>query len=92
MSSWLILLFINGSYILISMLFNLLLASIAVLLRFFFLFLVVFNSYFTIPVRTKNERLKIAFTIPTHAPVKVENDAIGMLTVLTDKIINDLSK
>ena len=74
------------------MLFNLLLASIAVLLRFFFLFLVVFNSYFTIPVKTKNARLKIAFATPTHAPVKVENDAIGMLPVLTDKIINDLSK
>ena len=83
---------LNASYISLSMLFNLLLANIAILLCFFFLFLVVFNSFFTVPVKSENARLKLAFTIPTGAPVTVENDAIEMPPVITDKKINDLSK
>ena len=75
------------------MLFNLLLANIANWLSFFFLFLVVFNSFFfTIPVEIENARLKLALVIPTAAPIKVANDAIEMLPVVTDKTINDLSK
>ena len=74
------------------MLFNLLLANIAILLCFFFLFLVVFNSFFTIPVEIENARLKLALTIPTGAPMAVANDAVQMLLVATDKTINDLSK
>ena len=56
---------------------------------FFLLFLVVFNSYFMIPVEIENARLKLALTVPTGAPRTVANDAIEMLT---DKAINDLSK
>ena len=74
------------------MLFNLLLASITTLLCFFFLFLVAFNSFFTIPVDIKNSRLKLALTIPTGAPIKVADDAIEMLPAIIDKTINDLSK
>ena len=74
------------------MLFNLLLATITILLCFFFLFLVVFNSFFTIPVEIENARLKLAVIIPTGAPMTVANDAIVMLPVVTDKTINDLSK
>ena len=74
------------------MLFNLLLANITILLCFFLLFLVVFNSFFTIPVEIENARLKLALTIPTGAPMAVANDAIQMLPVVTDKTINDLSK
>ena len=74
------------------MLFNLLLATITILLCFFFLFLVVFNSFFTIPVEIENARLKLAVIIPTGAPMTVANDAIEMLPVVTDKTINDLSK
>ena len=74
------------------MLFNLLLASITILLCVFFLFLVVFNSFFTIPVKIENVKLKLAFTIPAGAPVKVANDAIEMVPVVTDKKIKDLSK
>ena len=59
---------------------------------FFFLFLVVFNSFFMIPEEIENARLKLAHTIPTGAPVTVANDAIQMLPVVTDKTINDLSK
>ena len=82
----------NASDILLSMLFNLLLASITILLCFFFLFLVIFNSFFLIPVQIKNARLKLALTIPTGAPITVANDAIEMLPAVIDKTINDLSK
>ena len=69
---------------------SLLLANITVLLCFFFLFLVVFNIFFVIPVEIENARLKLALTIPTGAPITVANDAIEMLPVATDKTINDL--
>ena len=87
-------LFINASDILLSMLFNLLLAGITILLYFFLLFLVVFNSFFTIPAEIENARLKTALTIPTGTPITttVENDAMEILSVVIDKTINDLSK
>ena len=72
------------------MLFTLLLASIAILLCFFFLFLVVFSNFFTIPVVIENARLKLALAIPAGAPITVANDAIEMLPVVTDKTITDL--
>ena len=84
--------FINASDILLSMLFNLLLANITILLCFFFLFLVVFKNFFTNPVVIENARLQLALIIPTGAPITVANDAIEMLPVVTDKTINDLSK
>ena len=72
------------------MLFNLVLANITILLCFFFLFLVFFSSFFTIPVEIKNARPKFSLTIPTGAPIAVANDAIEMLPVVTGKTINDL--
>ena len=45
-----------------------------------------------IPVEIKNERLKLTLIIPIGAPMTVANDAVEMLTVVTDKKINDLSK
>ena len=72
--------------------FNLLLASITILLCVFLLFLVIFNSFFTIPVEIEKTRLKLALTIPTGAPITVANDAIEMLPVVIDKTISDLSK
>ena len=74
------------------MLFNLLLVNITIFLCFFFLLLVVFNSFFTISVQIENARLKFALLIPTGAPIAVANDAIEILPVVTDKTINDLSK
>ena len=67
------------------MLVNLLLASLTVLLCFFPYFLLV-------PVEIEKERLNLALIIPTGAPMKVANDAMEMLPVVTDKTINDLSK
>ena len=60
------------------MLFNLLLADITILLCFFFLFRVVFNSFFIIPVELENVRLKLTLAIPTGAPITVANDAIDL--------------
>ena len=74
------------------MLFNLIVANITFLLCFFFFFLVVFNSFFTIPVEIENARPKLAFAIRTGAPITVANDAIEMPPVATDKTINDFSK
>ena len=76
---------LNALYSSFSMLFNLLLANIAILLCFFFLFLVIFNSFFTVPLKSENSRPKLAFSIPTGALVTVENDAIEMPPVITDK-------
>ena len=59
---------------------------------FFFLFLVVFKNFYINPIVIENARLQLALVIPTGAPVAVANDAIEMLPVATDKIINDLSK
>ena len=56
-----------------------------------FLFRVVFNNFFTIPVDTENARLKLAFAIPTGAPIAVANDAIETLPLVADKTIKDLS-
>ena len=69
-------LFINASDILLSRLFNLILANITILLCFFFLF----------PVEIEHARLKLALTIPNiiGAPITAANDAIEMLLVATD--------
>ena len=74
------------------MLFNLLLANITILLCFFFLFLVVFNNFFAMPVDTEKARLKLTLAIPTGAPITIENDEIKMLQLVADKTIKDLSK
>ena len=73
------------------MIFNLLLANITILLCFFFLFLIVFKSFFTNPDVIENVRPQLAPIIPAGAPITVANDAIEMLPVATDKTINDLS-
>ena len=51
----------------------------------FFLFLVVFKSFFTNPVVIENARLQLALIISAGAPITVANDAIEMLPVATDK-------
>ena len=85
-------LIINGSDILLSILFNLLPASITILLCFFFLFLVAFNNFFTSPVHNENARRRLALAVPTSLPITVVNDAIETMPRVTDKIIKVLSK
>ena len=51
-----------------------------------------FNSFFIIPVEIENARLKLALAINAGAPIIVANDALEILSVVTDKIVNDPSK
>ena len=74
------------------MLFYLLLVNITILLCFFFLFLVVFNNFFAIPVDIENARLQLALAIPASAPITVANEAIEMLPFVADKTIKDLPR
>ena len=74
------------------MLFNLLLASITVLLCFFFLILIVFKNIFTNRDVIENVRPQPAPIIPAGAPITVANDAIEMLPANIDKTFTDLSK
>ena len=56
-----------------------------------FLFLVVFNNYFTSLVDNGNVRLRLALAITRGVPITVANDAIEMLPLVADKTIKDLS-
>ena len=57
-----------------------------------FLLCVPFNNVFMIPVAAENSNLKLAFTIPTGAPITVANDEIDIPPIVVDKTIKDLSK
>ena len=74
------------------MLLNLLLASITILLCFFFLFLIVFKNFFANPDVMENVRPQLAPIIPAGAPITLANDAIEILPDNIDKTFNDLSK
>ena len=73
----------------LSVLINLLLANIKILLCFFFLFLVVFNNFFTSPVNNENARLRLALAIPTGVQITVPNDAIEKLPLVAKTIIKN---
>ena len=60
----------------VSMLLSLLLANMRVLSWFFFLFLVIFNNFSTIPVVREKNRVKIALAIPNGVPAILKNDII----------------
>ena len=60
---------------------------ITILLCLFFLFRVVFNNFFIIPVNIENSRLKRARVIPTDPPITTANDEIEMLPLIGDKTI-----
>ena len=74
------------------MLFNLLLASITILLCFFFLFLIVFKNLFTNPDVIENVIPQLDPIIPAGAPITLVKDAIEMLPDNIDKTFKDLSK
>ena len=74
------------------MLFNLLLATLAILLCFSSYFLLFLSVFFTIPVEIESARLKLALAIPTVAQITAANNSIEMLPVVTDKTIYESSK
>ena len=58
------------------MIFHLLLANIKILSCFFFLFLIIFSNFFTIPVVKEKIKVKLALAIPTGAPTILVNEII----------------
>ena len=73
------------------MLLSLLLAKIRILSCFFFLFLVVFNNFFVIPVAKENNIVNPALAIPTGAPTTVAWEIIQTPPVVAFKTIKILS-
>ena len=60
----------------VSMLLTLLLVNMIILSCFFFLFLVIFSNFLTIPVVREKINVKLAFAIPTGAPIILANEII----------------
>ena len=58
------------------MLLSLLLANIRILSCFFFLFLVIFSNFLTIPVVREKIKVKLALAIPTGAPTTLADEII----------------
>ena len=61
------------------MLLSLLLANIRILSCFFFLFLVIFNNFLTIPVVKEKIKVRLALAIPTGAPIILVYEIIDVL-------------
>ena len=73
------------------MLFSLLLANIRILSCFFFLFLVIFSNFLTIPVVREKIKVKLALAIPTGAPTILVNEIIDtplLVALKTTKILS----
>ena len=73
------------------MVFNLLLANIKILSCFFFLFLVIFSNFLTIPVVKDKIKVSLALTIPIGAPAILVNEIIDTPLLLALKTIKILS-
>ena len=74
-----------------SILLSLLLANIRILSCFFFLFLVIFSNFLTIPVVREKIKVKLALAIPTGAPTILVNEIIYTPPVVALKTIKILS-
>ena len=73
------------------MLLSLLLANVRILSGFFFLFLVIFSNFLTIPVVREKIKVKLALAIPTGAPAILLNEIIDTLPLAALKTIKTLS-
>ena len=73
------------------MLLSLLLANIRVLSCFFFLFLVIFNNFLTIPVVKEKIKVRLALAIPTGSPITLVNEIIDILLLVALKTIKIVS-
>ena len=69
------------------MLLSLLLANIRILSCFFFLFLVIFSNFLTIPVVREKIKVKLALAIPTGAPTILVNEIIDTPPLVALKTI-----
>ena len=75
----------------VSMAFNLLLARTRILPCFFFLFLVVLNSFLIIPVDNEKIKVKLALVIPTGAPITLAKEIIDTHPCVAERTIIILS-
>ena len=73
------------------MLLSLLLANIRILSCSFFLFLVIFSNFLTIPVVIEKIRVKLALAIPTGDPTILVNEIIDTPLLVALKTIKILS-
>ena len=82
---------INACDINVLILLSLLLAKIRILSCFFFLFLVIFSNFLTIPVVREKIKVKLALAIPTGAPIILVNEIIDTPPLVALKTIKTLS-
>ena len=73
------------------MLLSLLLADIRILLCFFFLFLVIFSNFLTIPVVREKIKERLALAFPTGAPTILLNEIIDTPPLVALKTIKGWS-
>ena len=72
------------------MLLSLHLANIRILLCFFFLFLVIFSNFLTIPIVREKIKVRLALAIPTGTPTILVNEIIDTLLLVALKTIKIL--
>ena len=58
---------------------------------FLFFILVIFNNFLTIPVVREKNKVKLAFTIPTGAPIILVNETIDTPPLVALKAFKTLS-
>ena len=75
----------------VSMLLSLILANIRILSCFSFLFLVLLNNFFIIPVAKENTVVNPALAIPTGAPTTVVWETIQTPPVVAERTVKILS-
>ena len=73
------------------MLLSLLLANIRILSCLFFLFLVIFSNFLTIPVVREKIKVRLALAIPTGEPKILVNEIIDTPLLVALKTIKILS-
>ena len=82
---------INAWDINVSMQLSLILANMRILSYFFFLFLVIFSNFLTIPVVREKIKVRLALAILTGAPTILVNETIDILLLVALKTIKILS-
>ena len=90
-SSWVISFSVSSLDTIFSMLFNVLPVNKAILLCFFFSFLIVFKRVLAILLLIENTKLRLALVFPTDAPITVTNEALEMPPFADDKANKILS-
>ena len=55
------------------------------------LFLVIFNSFFIIPVVRENNKVKLALAIPAETPITLVKEMMDIRPLVTDKTIKNNS-